>query len=723
MQNKVSSLLLIVIISGFFLIEAVSDVRTARAQGTPVVTVQTTDANAAEPSDTGTFTVTRSVNSGAPLLVNFSTSGAAVRGTDYDIVINSTVLEGSGLAIPDAQGSVTVTIRPKDDSSVEGSEQAVVTITAGTGYTVGSPASATIAIGDNDSGDTQGPVVTSFDIQPRTTDGTTTVTFSSTDAGGSHLARAEIWRANYDNDGQGSECDEQDRNGCQWQLAQTVAAPQGTEDSWTNASVVVTPPASSYYGLHVSDHAGNLGYEPNPPGPIKVTKTGVQCNSCTSWNDVGCGNGCGTGLKRQTCGAPSACVGQSRCVADANCATGQCTNYALSSTVTSNSEAVIHGQTAQKAIDGVIDGFPGDSTKEWVTEDPTHLGAWLKLTWASPVTIDRVVLYDRTSSSGGMNEQITAGTLSFSSGSPVSVGPLLDNGSATTVTFSSRTVTSLTFTITGIGPNSHDVGLMEMEVYGDCQQGCTGCTAWSAGVCGGACSSGQRQENCTAPSSCVSQTRCVVDATCSGNQCTGCTTWSDVGCDNGCGTGQKKQSCTAPSACIGQTQCIPDASCVASCDVQVSSGELHRFRATADDPEDDEVYYVFDWGDNQTMRMPTSGYVASGSGQEAMHGWSVKGRYTVSVRAFDSQGAVSPISNTLVVCMGSLGGDQTGGDDPVPVSYSPGDLNQDGTVNIVDLSIILKTWGTDDVLADLNEDGVVDILDYTTWLAYWLTQQ
>ena len=35
----------------------------------------------------------------------------------------------------------------------------------------------------------------------------------------------------------------------------------------------------------------------------------------------------------------------------------------------------------------------------------------------------------------------------------------------------------------------------------------------------------------------------------------------------------------------------------------------------------------------------------------------------------------------------------------------PGDLNGDGTVNVLDLSLLLNSWGKSGVAADLNADG------------------
>jgi hypothetical protein len=40
-----------------------------------------------------------------------------------------------------------------------------------------------------------------------------------------------------------------------------------------------------------------------------------------------------------------------------------------------------------------------------------------------------------------------------------------------------------------------------------------------------------------------------------------------------------------------------------------------------------------------------------------------------------------------------------------------GDLNNDGVVNVFDLSILLSNWGTTNAADDLNHDGTVNIFD------------
>ncbi len=113
------------------------------------MTIEATDATAAEAgADTGTFTVTRTGGTSGNLVVSLSVTGSATSGTDY------TGLSGgpTTVTILAGQSSKTITITPVDDTAVEGSETVVAEVVAGTGYTVGTPSSATVTIADNDSG-------------------------------------------------------------------------------------------------------------------------------------------------------------------------------------------------------------------------------------------------------------------------------------------------------------------------------------------------------------------------------------------------------------------------------------------------------------------------------------------------------------------------------------------------------------------------------------------
>ena len=135
-------------------------------------------------------------------------------------------------------------------------------------------------------------------------------------------------------------------------------------------------------------------------------------------------------------------------------------DLALSATAAASSQNTGTGQTAAKAIDGVIDGYPGDHTREWATNGG-GAGSWLKLAWSSAQTFNTIVLYDRPN----LSDQITGGNIKFSDGSSVTVPSLNNDGSATTVSFAAKTVTSLKLNITAVSATTQNIGLAEIQVY------------------------------------------------------------------------------------------------------------------------------------------------------------------------------------------------------------------------------------------------------------------
>ncbi len=110
----------------------------------PVVTISATDAGASEAGpNAGTFTVSRTGSTSSPLIVNLAVGGTAASGSDYASI-------GSAVTIPAAAASATITVTPVDDSTAEGNETVVASLSAGTGYTVGSAVTAQVMIADND---------------------------------------------------------------------------------------------------------------------------------------------------------------------------------------------------------------------------------------------------------------------------------------------------------------------------------------------------------------------------------------------------------------------------------------------------------------------------------------------------------------------------------------------------------------------------------------------
>jgi hypothetical protein len=120
------------------------------------------------------YTFTRDGYAGSALAVNFGVSGSATYMSDYNQFGAATFSLTSG-KVNFAAGSSTavVTIDPMVDSMVELDETVVLTIASGTGYTVGTPSTATGTIANDDASVTVS-VAPSFVLE----DGTTNLTYT-----------------------------------------------------------------------------------------------------------------------------------------------------------------------------------------------------------------------------------------------------------------------------------------------------------------------------------------------------------------------------------------------------------------------------------------------------------------------------------------------------------------------------------------------------------------
>ncbi|KAL8279274.1 hypothetical protein RQP46_008311 [Phenoliferia psychrophenolica] len=135
-------------------------------------------------------------------------------------------------------------------------------------------------------------------------------------------------------------------------------------------------------------------------------------------------------------------------------------NLARYSIATASSSSQYQG--ANKAIDGQLGGYSnGDYTMEWASAGE-KAGAWLLLTFTAPVIITSVKLMDRPNS----NDRVLGGVLKTSTGATVTVGNLVNNGGATTVSVPSLRTTTLLFTVTSVSSTTSSVGLSELQVFG-----------------------------------------------------------------------------------------------------------------------------------------------------------------------------------------------------------------------------------------------------------------
>ena len=130
-----------------------SNVRMARLTFTrqtfdPEASFASGSSSAAEDAGTRDVAVNLSPGPDAELTLRYTLSGTATGGSDYTIA-GATGSSGT-VAVASGQTSVSVPVAITDDNAEEGTETVVLTLTAGAGYAVGSPAVHTLTIMDND---------------------------------------------------------------------------------------------------------------------------------------------------------------------------------------------------------------------------------------------------------------------------------------------------------------------------------------------------------------------------------------------------------------------------------------------------------------------------------------------------------------------------------------------------------------------------------------------
>ena len=77
-----------------------------------------------------------------------------------------------------------------------------------------------------------------------------------------------------------------------------------------------------------------------------------------------------------------------------------------------------------------------------------------------------------------------------------------------------------------------------------------------------------------------------------------------------------------------------------------------NFSAKTSDPDGDQLYYLWDWGDNTTSDW--LGPYNSGEEIIASHSWSDEGVYEIKVKAKDANGAESEWSNPFMISVSKI---------------------------------------------------------------------
>src|SRR5206468_442428 len=97
------------------------------------------------------YTFARSGDLGAALTINFVVGGTATFGIDYTTSGAASFGASPGtVTFAAGESAATVTVDPTADTTVEPDETVVLTVAAGSGYTIGSPTTATGTITNDD---------------------------------------------------------------------------------------------------------------------------------------------------------------------------------------------------------------------------------------------------------------------------------------------------------------------------------------------------------------------------------------------------------------------------------------------------------------------------------------------------------------------------------------------------------------------------------------------
>jgi LmbE family N-acetylglucosaminyl deacetylase len=139
-------------------------------------------------------------------------------------------------------------------------------------------------------------------------------------------------------------------------------------------------------------------------------------------------------------------------------------SLSYNATVTASSQNNNTQQYCTNVINGLTVGYPYANSffsfysNEWATLGEIA-GAWIKLSWSNLIQANRIILYDRPN----LTDQIIRATLTFSDGSQIGIGPLVNNGSPYIVNFPTKTFSWVKLTV--VEGTGYNIGLSEFEVY------------------------------------------------------------------------------------------------------------------------------------------------------------------------------------------------------------------------------------------------------------------
>lgn len=110
----------------------------------PSVSLVLLDSSASEPgANAGSFQVTRTGTTSAPLRVDYALRGSAVNDADYNVLSNYVV-------IPAGAASANIAVVPKEDAAAEGNETVTLSLYETSGYNALTTSNVSLTLSDND---------------------------------------------------------------------------------------------------------------------------------------------------------------------------------------------------------------------------------------------------------------------------------------------------------------------------------------------------------------------------------------------------------------------------------------------------------------------------------------------------------------------------------------------------------------------------------------------